>query len=83
MTNGSNYSTLNRDNKVEYFISRECCLNMGRAFSCTVLLVIGLLGGGANALGIMSLAMVILTVFLAFLAVSVSRDIYNATQNIH
>lgn len=83
MTNGSNYSALNRDNKVEYFISRECCLNMGRAFSCMVLLVIGLLGGGANALGIMSLAMVILTVLLAFLAVSVSRDIYNATQNIH
>ncbi len=80
MTNGSNYSALNRENKVEYFISRECCLNLGRAFNCIVLLVIGLLGGGAHALGIMSLIMVIITAFVAVLGVSVSRDVYNATR---
>lgn len=75
MTNGSNYNTLNCRHKIEYFITRESTLNLGRIVNLLGLLVIGLMGGGVNAVIIYLVAMVLLTIPLARLSIGISCDI--------
>lgn len=77
MINMSNYTDLNRQNKVEYFITRETVLSLGRLLNLCILFTIGLLGGGREALIIFMVALVLMSIPVARLAISVSQDINN------
>lgn len=75
VTNGSNYNSLNRGNKIEYFLVREVFLNLGRLSHLVLLLILGLCGGGVLGLTLLALSMVIMAVPLARMSVQNSRDI--------
>lgn len=77
MINTSNYNELNRKNKVEYFITRETVLTLGRLLNLCILFTIGLLGGASGALIVFLVVLVLMSIPVAKLAISVSQDINN------